>query len=67
MVSPNAVSFNVMTTGQTSYTGFNPNSFSGLATNDFVSVNGWLFPPAKSGGTPTLAAQSVVMRPSPWF
>ena len=67
MVSPNAVSFDVMTTGQTSYTGFNPDSFSGLATNDFVSVNGWLFPPATSGGTPTLAAQSVVMRQSPWF
>jgi hypothetical protein len=67
MVSPHVVSFNVMTTGQTSYTGFNPDTFSGLATNDFVSVNGWLFPPATSGGTPTLAAQSVVMRQSPWF
>jgi hypothetical protein len=62
--SPNAVSFNVLTSGQTGYTGFNPDSFSGLATNDFVSVNGWLFPPATTG-PPTIVAQSVLMRPSP--
>ncbi|MGA9063552.1 MAG: hypothetical protein WB341_18055 [Terracidiphilus sp.] len=49
---------------QTNYTGFSPDSFSGLATNDFVSVNGWLLPPATSGGSPTIAAQSVVSRPS---
>jgi Domain of unknown function (DUF4382)/Domain of unknown function (DUF5666) len=66
MVSPNAVSFNVLTTGQTTFTGFNPDSFSGLATNDFVSVNGWLFPPATTG-PPTIVAQSVLMRPSPVF
>ena len=67
MASANAFSFNVMTTSQTSYTGFNPDSFSGLATNDFVSANGWLFAPATSGGPPIIAAQSVVMRPSFWF
>jgi hypothetical protein len=66
MPSPNAVSFNVITTGQTSYTGFNPESFDGLATNDFVSVNGWLFPPATTG-PPTIAAQSVVLHPNQWF
>jgi hypothetical protein len=59
-------SFNVVTTGQTSYTGFNPDSFSGLATGDFVSVNGWLFPPT-SGSTPVIAAQSVVSRPTAAF
>jgi hypothetical protein len=64
--SPNAVSFNVLTSGQTTYTGFNPDSFSGLATNDFVSVNGWLFPPATTG-PPTVVAQSLLMRPSPAF
>jgi hypothetical protein len=65
---PNATgfSFNVLTTGQTAYTGFNPDNFSGLATNDFVSVNGWLFPPA-TGTTPIIAAQSVLLRPSPLF
>ncbi|MGB8030281.1 MAG: hypothetical protein WCF30_11520 [Terracidiphilus sp.] len=65
---PNATgfSFNVLTTGQTAYAGFNPDSFSGLATNDFVSVNGWLFAPA-TGTTPNIVAQSVLMRPSPTF
>ncbi|MGO9520171.1 MAG: DUF4382 domain-containing protein [Candidatus Korobacteraceae bacterium] len=63
---PNATgfSFNVLTTGQTSYTGFNPDSFNGLATNDFVSVNGWLFAPS-TGTTPNIVAQSVLMRPGP--
>jgi len=65
---PNATgfSFNLLTTGQTAYTGFNPDSFSGLATNDFVSVNGWLFPPATTG-PPTIVAQSVLLRPSAVF
>jgi hypothetical protein len=67
MVSANAFSFDVITTSQTSYKGFSPDSFDGLATGDFVSVNGWLFPPATSGGPPIIAAQSVVMRPGFWF
>jgi hypothetical protein len=33
----------VDTTAQTVYQGFNPDSFSGLANNDVVSVNGWIF------------------------
>ncbi len=63
---PNATgfSFNALATGQTAYTGFNPDSFSGLATGDFVSVNGWLFPPATTG-PPTIVTQSVLMRPGP--
>ena len=63
---PNATgfSFNVITTGQTTYTGFNPDSFTGLASNDFVSADGWLFAPA-TGTTPNIVAQSVLMRPSP--
>jgi hypothetical protein len=64
--SATGFSFNVLTTGQTAYTGFNPDSFSGLATNDFVSADGWLFPPA-STGPPTIVAQSVLMRPGPTF
>ncbi len=62
----NAVSFNVLTTGQTAFTGFNPDNFGGLTTNDFVSVGGWLFPPATTG-PPTIVAQSVLLRPSPVF
>ncbi|HVN92082.1 MAG TPA: DUF4382 domain-containing protein [Terracidiphilus sp.] len=62
----NAISFNVVTTSQTNYTGFTLDTFDGLATGDFVSVNGWLFPPATTG-PPTVAAQSVVLRPSPAF
>ncbi len=62
---PSAVSsYNVDTTGQTAFTGFSPDSFGGLATNDFVSVSGWLFPPAAGSSTPTIAAQSVVLRPT---
>ncbi len=66
MASPNAVSFDVVTTGQTTYTGFSTDTFDGLATGDFASVNGWLFPPATTG-PPTIIAQSVLMRPSPVF
>jgi hypothetical protein len=33
----------VDTTSQTVYQGFNPDSFSGLANNDVVSVSGWIF------------------------
>ncbi len=33
----------VETTSQTIYQGFTPDTFSGLADNDFVSVNGWIF------------------------
>jgi hypothetical protein len=65
---PTAVSsFDVMTTSQTTYTGFSPDSYTGIAKGEFVSVNGWLFPPATSGGSPAIAAQSVVMRPNFWF
>ncbi len=57
-------SYDVATTSQTTYTGFSPDNFGGLANGQFVSVNGWLFPPSTSGGSPTIAAQSVLMRPT---
>ena len=63
----NAMSFNVLTTAQTSYQGFTPESFDGLAANNFVSVRGWLFPPASSTGPPALAAETVVMRQKGMF
>ncbi len=64
---PNAVnSFNVLTTGQTGYIGFTPNSFDGLATGQVVSVNGWLFAPA-SGSLPQIVAQGLLLRPNAAF
>jgi Domain of unknown function (DUF4382) len=65
---PNSVvnlSFNVLTTSQTTYQGFSPESFDGLATQQFVSVNGWLFPPATTG-PPQIAAQTVVQHSNGW-
>jgi len=59
--------FNVDTTSQTTYTGFNPDSFSGIAKGELVSVNGWLFASPTSGKPPTIAAQSVVQRPGLFF
>ncbi len=67
MMSPNAVSYNVLTTTQTTYQGLTTDSFDGLSTGNVVSVNGWLFPPASSGGPATLAAQTVVLHPSGMF
>jgi len=63
----NQFSFSAVTTSQTMYVGFSPESFSGLATNDLVSVYGWLFPPATSGGSPQIAAEKVVLRSGGWF
>lgn len=65
--SANAFSFNVETTTQTNYQGFNPESLSGVADSDFVSVSGWLFAPATSGGSPQIAAQNVVLHSGGWF
>jgi hypothetical protein len=65
---PSAVSsFHVATTSQTNYAGDGLDGFAGLATNDFVSVNGWLFPPGTGSGSPTVVAQSVLLRPSQVF
>jgi hypothetical protein len=65
-MAANAFSFDVQTTAQTTYQGFSPESFDGLATQDFVSVNGWLFPAANSGPL-QIAAQSVVQHSGGWF
>jgi hypothetical protein len=62
-----AVLANVDTTSQTTYDGFSPESFSGLATSQFVSVSGWLFSPSGLGASPTMVAQKVVMRPTLFF
>jgi hypothetical protein len=67
MASANAPSFDVETTSATTYQGFNPESFDGLATQDSVSVSGWLFPAASSGGSPQIAAQAVAGHSGGWF
>jgi hypothetical protein len=58
---------NVDTTSQTSYFNLNPDSFSGLASNNMVSAQGWLFPPASGASSPTMAAENVVGRPFGFF
>ena len=56
---------NVETTSQTVYLGFNPESFSSVTNNSVVSVDGFLFAPASGSTTPTLAAETVILRSSP--
>jgi len=63
----NPFTFDVITSSGTTYQGFNPESFTGLATQDFVSVNGWLFPPATTGGPPQIAAEQVELHSGGWF
>jgi hypothetical protein len=70
--SANATSNNgqlmVETTSQTTYQGFSPDNFSGLADKDLVSVNGWVF--SQNGlldpavGPPNVVAQTITLRPS---
>jgi len=67
MAAATTVSFDVETTSQTTYQGFSSDSYSGLDTQDVVSVSGWLFPPASSGDSPQIAAQSVVQHAGGWF
>ncbi len=63
-----ATLFNVETTAQTTYDGFTTDSFSGLATNDWVSVSGFVFPAASGlGNPPQLVAQKVKQRTNGWF
>lgn len=58
---------NVQTTSQTTYQGFTPDDFTGMAVNQFVSVNGWVFAPSSLSGPPTLAAETVVLQPNTAF
>ncbi|MGD0007209.1 MAG: DUF5666 domain-containing protein [Terriglobia bacterium] len=73
--TPAPVNITVQTTSGTTFTNFTPDSISGLAVNDVVSVGGWLF---SSGVIPfvctptygcvpatTIVAESVVGRPGP--
>lgn len=63
------VPFNVITTSQTNYLGFTPESFSGLQSGQTVSVNGWLFKGPGGGftnliGPPIVVAQTVALHPN---
>jgi hypothetical protein len=73
--TPAPVNITVQTTAATTFTNFTPDSISGLAVNDMVSVGGWLF---SSGVIPdvctptygcypatTIAAEAVLGRPGP--
>jgi hypothetical protein len=77
--TPAVFPIKVQTTSGTTFTNFTPDSISGLAVNDVVSVGGWLFlvPDNNNvcnilvgcGVYPMIAAQSVVGRsgPTPLF
>jgi hypothetical protein len=54
------VQYDVQTTSQTTYQGFSTDDFSGLAVNDTVSINGWLFAASGSASMPTVVPQTVV-------
>jgi hypothetical protein len=71
---PAPVNIVVQTTSGTTFTNFTPDSISGLAVNNVVSVEGWLFltPPLNNvctvvtcGTDLTIAAETVVNRPGP--
>jgi hypothetical protein len=74
------IGITVQTTSATTFTSLTPDSISGLADKDVVSVGGWLFPTpgaipgactVTSGCPPntTIAAQTVIGRlgPTPLF
>ena len=72
--TPAPVNIVVQTTSGTTITNFTPDSISGLAVNDVVSVGGWLFltipvsnvcTSVTCGTISTIAAQSVLNRPAP--
>ena len=67
------IQYNVETTSQTTYEGFNPDNFSGLADDDLVSVNGWLFEAddglldTKTATPPEVLAEDIRLHPGATF
>jgi hypothetical protein len=59
------VNITVQTTSATTFTNFTPDSISGLAVNDVVSVGGWIFSTPSGITAITQAADTVVDRPGP--
>jgi hypothetical protein len=56
------IPYNAVTTSQTTYQGFSADDFGGLADNDVVSVNGWLFSPSGSTALPVIVPKTIVLR-----
>jgi hypothetical protein len=56
------IPYDAVTTSQTTYQGFSSDDFGGLADNDVVSVNGWLFPASGSTSARTIVLKNVVLR-----
>lgn len=61
------VQITVDTTPQTAYQGLTPDSFSGLSTNNSVSVRGWLFSTPSGATSSTQVAERVVRRRNGFF
>jgi hypothetical protein len=54
----------VQTTSATTFTNFTTSGIAGLAVNNVVSIHGWVFSTPSGATTTTVAADSVVLRPS---
>lgn len=63
-VNISAPLFDGQTTQQTSYAGFTPDSFDGLAANQWISVAGWMFAAKDASGNPIMAVRKVMLRPN---
>ena len=73
--APVPINFTVQATSATTFTNLNPESISGLAAGDVISVKGWLFPYGvipldclgENGCAPLgqIAAEAIVGRPGP--
>ena len=59
------VNITVQTTAATTFTNFTTDDLSGLAMNDIVSVQGWVFSTPSGATNITLAAETVDDRPGP--
>ena len=59
------VNITVQTISATTYSNLTPDSISGLAVNDVVSVGGWVFSTPSGATAITQAAETVVGRPGP--
>jgi hypothetical protein len=59
------VEITIQTTAATTFTNLTPDSISGLAVNDVVSVEGWVFSTPSIATNVTVAADSVLGRPGP--
>jgi hypothetical protein len=53
----------VLTNGATAFNNFSTDSISGLAINDLVSVDGWVFSTPSAATTTTVVADQVLLRP----